>query len=535
MRPSGDNGAVATKNIGWALMNCSTSGVISFSNFIFIFHPKQACGPKCQLPWRILMAPHYTINNRPLHTPQHFQSTRTVRYTDPFRFIRFIADNALQTNFTSVWKREEPSMKNLVLGVAAVCGLLAITPQSPAQTTEPYVWANAQVVGGGFVSGIIVNPNFPVIYCRTDIGGAYRWDKAKGQWIPLTDWVDAEHWNYMGTESVAIDPENGSRVFIAAGMYTNGSAGNAAVLRSADQGKKWKVSQVPFKMGGNENGRNNGERLSVDPNDGNVLYLGTRHAGLWRSVDAAAHWEKVASFPAEGDDGQGIVFAKFDKAGGKRSSPTPVIYVGVSSKGPSLFRSTDAGESWQPVPGAPSGLLPHKAAWDKDRNLYLTYGDAPGPNGVNDGAVWKFNAASDQWSEITPVRPGGNDKFGYQGITVDEQHPQTVMVSTLDRYAAGDDIFRSNDGGQTWKAIGPISQRDFQLAPWLRFGKDPAPNQPIGHWIASVEIDPFESNHAMFSTGWGIWTTNNLTDADRGGIVRWQVGPRASRNWWPTR
>jgi len=50
-------------------------------------------------------------------------------------------------------------------------------------------------------------------------------------------------------------------VYAAVGTYTNSwDPNNGAVLRSADRGKSWQASSLPFKVGGNADGRGAGIR-----------------------------------------------------------------------------------------------------------------------------------------------------------------------------------------------------------------------------------------------------------------------------------
>src|SRR4029079_13523269 len=91
----------------------------------------------------------------------------------------------------------------------------------------------------------------------------------------------------MGIESIATDPVDAERVYLAAGMYSASWGVPGAFLRSSDRGKSWQRTSAGIKMGGNDDGRSSGERLVVDPSDTSVLYFGSRRAGLWRSVDQA--------------------------------------------------------------------------------------------------------------------------------------------------------------------------------------------------------------------------------------------------------
>jgi hypothetical protein len=412
---------------------------------------------------------------------------------------------------------------NVVHALVLMACLLFVFLYSPARADEPYVWSNVRIVGGGFVSGILFHPAAKdVYYARTDIGGAYRWDPKAKRWISISDWVGSGDWNYTGIESFAIDPTDPNRIYLATGTYTNSWSGNGAILRSDDQGQNWKITPLPFKNGGNEDGRNNGERLAVDPNNPQILFLGTRRDGLWKSTDAGVTWNQIpnTSNPGGQVDGQGIVFITFDQQSGTRGSATPTIYMGICTHQPSIYESTDGGDTWQPVGNQPSGLLPHRCAWD-GRLLYITYGDAPGPNGCNEGAVSRYDANDGKWSDVTPVKPDNNDKFAYAGVTVDARHPGTLMVSTLDRWGHGDELYRSIDGAKTWKPIGPTARRDSSLAPWLNFGKSAA---PLGHWIGDVKIDPFDSGHVIYNTGWGMWESHDADDLDHHLPTQWRVG-----------
>lgn len=419
-------------------------------------------------------------------------------------------------------------------------------PSGESVKREAYRWKSVQIVGAGFVDGVIFHPTARDLrYARTDMGGAYRWNAAGDRWQPILDWVSYKDRNLMGVESIAVDPADPNRVYLACGTYTNKATPNGAILRSDDRGRTFDRTDVPFKFGGNEDGRGNGERLVVDPADGRVLYLGTRHDGLWRSQDRGATWAHVDSFPditeavppmpapVAGETpeqrwrrmpvrGDGIVFIKFAPSSGSRSthSATQTIYAGVSLMDrPNLFVTTDGGATWGAIPSEPTQYRPTRAALSSDGFLYVTYGTAPGPSRMSNGAVWKLDTHTGTWTEITPDKPvAGSREFGYAAVSVDAQHPRTLIVSTFG-HPGGEDIFRSTDAGATWKSIfgkGSASGVfDYSRAPYV----EPTPI----HWLFDIEIDPTNQNHAVFTTGYGGWETFDLTAADRTEPTHWRA------------
>ncbi|MGC0398016.1 photosystem II stability/assembly factor-like uncharacterized protein [Streptomyces sp. SAI-126] len=379
------------------------------------------------------------------------------------------------------------------------------------QAAGPYVWKNAQVVGGGYVTGLVFNPREKgLLFARTDMGGAYRWDTAAEQWIPLTDRFGDKDWNLLGIDSLATDPVDPKRLYLGAGTYTNEWAGNGAILRSTDRGRTFKRTNLPFKLGANEPGRGAGERLVVDPADHDTLLLGTRKNGLWRSTDYGVTWTQVSSFPVRdgASSGGGISFVTYGPAGSR------TVYVGVNDKSTSLYRSTDGGGTWQALPGQPTGQLPQHGVVSGDGSLYLTYTNALGPNDVTAGSVWKYTPSRSTWKNVSPSQGG----YGFSGLAVDPRKPSTVMVTTLDRWWPEDELYRSTDGGTTWKALAAKSVRNASAAPYVGTG--------IGHWMTALSIDPFNSGHVLYGTGNGIWRSKDATATDSGGTSHWTAGAR---------
>jgi photosystem II stability/assembly factor-like uncharacterized protein len=385
---------------------------------------------------------------------------------------------------------------------------------------EPYDWRNVTVGAGGFAPNVIFSRAEPnLAYLRTDMGGAYRWDAREERWMPLQDGNPVS--SYMGIESVAADPVNPEVVYLAAGM---GSWGKAAIWRSEDRGESWAIVPVPFKMGGNEAGRGLGERLTIDPNRTSTLFFGSRHDGLQRSDDDGRTWRKVESFPHAGlgapdsprETHGGISFVLFDPVSGRTGGGSDVIYAAVADPAEQhLYRSVDGGRSWSPVAGGPGAeMLPVKGDIDEEGNLYVAYSTGIGPNGIEDGSVWRFDTRSGEWRDITPDR---KTEGGYMGISIDRQRPGRLAVSSVNRWQPGDTVWLSEDYGRNWDDLSQRSRRDTSASPFLNWGED---ETEFGHWTAGLAIGPFDGRTIVYTTGDTVYRTD---EGDRReGTILWR-------------
>ncbi|MFJ9567693.1 1,4-beta-glucanase [Streptomyces fuscichromogenes] len=404
------------------------------------------------------------------------------------------------------------SRRTVLAGTATAAALTALPIPTAAHAAESqpqaYRWRNVVIGGTGFVTGVLFHPTVPgLAYARTDIGGAYRWDARTARWTPLTDQLGWDDWNLLGVEALAVDPAHPDRLYLALGTYAQSWAGNGAVLCSDDRGTTWTRTDLTVKLGANEDGRGMGERLLVDPRDSDTLWLGTRHDGLLRSTDRGATWSAADGFPATPSaTGQGVSLLV---AAGR------AVYAGWAdgdggATAVSLYRTAD-GTTWEAVPGLPTGTsakVPVRAAYDRHaRELYVTYADAPGPNGQSDGSVHKLAVATGRWTDVTPAVPGGDDTFGYGGVAVDARRPGTVVVSTNNRWTAVDTLYRTTDGGRTWTSLKDSAVFDVSETPFLKWGGE----QPkFGWWIQAVAVDPYDSRHIVYGTGATLYGTRDL-------------------------
>jgi len=351
----------------------------------------------------------------------------------------------------------------------------------PAETDESgYKWNNVPIGGGGFVTGMVIHPTEPdLVYCRTDVGGAYRWDKDNNTWIPLTDSFTLEDTSFYGVDGIAIDPKNPDILYIAAGKsyYTKGD-----ILKSYDRGKTWTRTYFHGAIfDGNGTYRGSGECISVDASDSNIVYCGTYNNGLWKSTNGGYSWEKVIDTTAQ---------VRTVTSYSSPDSTSSTVYAGTISDG--LYKSVDSGSTWNKVEGAPSVI--NRMEISKSGIVYL----------ASSSGVFKYE--NDTFTEISPVIGGS-----YNAITIDPTDEQTLMAlgpHTSENFMAIP-FFRSTDGGSTWS--NKLSECHVtSTRPWDK-------TDSVGGNISSnshcLLIDPINPKRVWLSDWFGVFKTDDITSS----------------------
>ena len=371
--------------------------------------------------------------------------------------------------------------------------------------------------GGGYVTGLVFHPSTAnLLYARTDIGGAYRWNPAASSWTPITDGLgfSAAESSYHGIESMAVDPNDDRLVYMAAGMYNTDKA-DARLYISSDRGDHWTFVNLPFSTGGNNGGRAMGERLMVDPNKPSTLFYGSRTAGLWKSEDSGRSWAQVSALSsarmtqdqikAAGGSAMGIELVVYDTGTKGTGTATSTLYAAVAPDyasvaglGSNMYRSTNGGATWTAVTTPVSGFhIPHmvRAA---DGVFYVVFTKDAGPGAGGPGRLYKFDGTT--WTLLKSVDPAGGTNFGLGGVSVQGSGASTrIALGVTNSWGNwnGQQIVQlSDDAGLTWREI------EAQM-----------PGEIASGWVDDVEIDPSDRDHILHVHGGGVVETRNASAA----------------------
>ncbi|MCM1311823.1 MAG: hypothetical protein NC206_08050 [Bacteroides sp.] len=378
---------------------------------------------------------------------------------------------------------------------------LCLSLVSEAQT---YEWSSLPFGGAGFVSGLVTCPQEKgLMYARTDVGGAYRWNPEDESWIPITDFLPESKAGLLGIESLAIDPSSPNKLYLYCGTsYFNN--GLSAILYSEDYGDTFKqIATVTglFPAHGNDYGRQSGERLAVCPENGNVLLCGSRTRGMWKSENAGKTWKRMAVATFVND--RKVAFVQY--------ADSAKVVAGILNRGENnLFLSEDGGETWKALEGQRTDYMPNRCRVSADGNtLYVTYSDSEGPSTGGSGALMKLDFLTGLWTDISP------QPVSFGDISVAQDNPDHLMAVSMGlwwgQYWAtsvttwGDQIWISKNGGKTWTNLMENGRATYseKKVKWMSTSCQL-------HWCGCAQMDPFDSSRAYFTSGNGIVSTANL-------------------------
>ncbi len=241
--------------------------------------------------------------------------------------------------------------------------------------------------------------------------------------------------------SILVDPKDANRVFVAALGHPYGPNSERGVYRSLDGGQTWqKILYKDENVGAID--------LAFDPRNSQIIFAdmwASRRppwtnmdeyngpgSGLYKSTDGGDHWRQITKgLPSEAEKLGRIGFAV------SPSDPDRMYALVDAQKNVGVYRSDDAGESWQLVNTEErvSGRGSDFACVRVDpRNKDVIY--------VANTTTYRSDDAGKNFTAIKGA-PGGDD---YHTIWINPENPDIIALG-VDQGAT-----ISVNGGQTWSS-----------------------------------------------------------------------------------
>ena len=229
----------------------------------------------------------------------------------------------------------------------------------------------------------------------------------------------------------------------------------SVVKAQTDQSTKYYAEMHWRGIGPTRGGR--ARALDGVPSQPNVFYAGFDNGGVWRSTDYGANW--VPLFDSESTGSIGAIAVA--------PSDPNIIYVGTGagiirpdlSVGDGMYKSTDAGKTWTHLGLRDSQMIAHVAVdpHDPNRVFVAALGHPYGPN--EERGIFRSTDGGKTFAKVLYKNPyvSGND------VRIDPQNPNIVYAALWQQqqsYIEGPEfggteggIFKSTDGGSTWKQL----------------------------------------------------------------------------------
>lgn len=206
------------------------------------------------------------------------------------------------------------AMKKAMAGLFALCICTAAVPISGAQESKEInalaaedisaqmEWGTLKIGGGGFVSGIVTGKK--EMYARTDVGGAYKYNYETESWEQLLGFITEADRGLLSVDAMAIDPTDDNTAYFLCGCAYFSSE-KTVIFKTTDGGKTFKEIDIThlIKVMGNGDGRQCGESIAVDPDNPKVIYAGgdvtsdeNSKSALIKSTDGGETWEPVVGY-----------------------------------------------------------------------------------------------------------------------------------------------------------------------------------------------------------------------------------------------
>lgn len=231
----------------------------------------------------------------------------------------------------------------------------------------------------------------------------------------------------------------------------------AADSREADLTLDWQ-QEGPGNIGGRV------DVLTMSPTDNDIIYAGATNGGIFKTTDGGENWDPIfddqpylaiGAITLDPDDENTIYVGTGDRN-----------FTGSSFIGNGIYRSSDAGDTWDNIGLTETGVVTEILIdpTDNDRIFASTLGN-PHVKTLDRG-VYRSTDGGDTWTNILFLA----DSAGVVDLVMDPSNPDVLYATGYDRMrtyyksnVTGPEtrIYKTTDGGDSWTQLsGGLPEED---------------------------------------------------------------------------
>lgn len=251
--------------------------------------------------------------------------------------------------------------------------------------------------------------------------------------------------------------------------------------------------------------------IAVDPTDHSRYLVGAASGGVWRTTNAGTTWTPVFDNEASYSIGTIVIDPKNPftvwVGTGENNSQRSVSY------GDGVYRSDDGGKTWKNV-GLKASERIGRIAIDP-RNSDAVYIAAQGPlwGAGGDRGLFKTTDGGKTWKNILSI----SENTGVTDVVIDSNNPDTVYAASYQRRRhvwtlinGGPEsaIYKSTDAGATWNKL-------RSGLPNVEMGRIGLAISPVDTNVVYATIEAADGRGGIFrsSDRGGSWERRNPFDA----------------------
>jgi photosystem II stability/assembly factor-like uncharacterized protein len=296
-------------------------------------------------------------------------------------------------------------------GLPGCCvGLLAIDPQNTG---------TLYALNGPSPPFYFGPSTTPGLFRSTDAGASWRMVYAPSDGFRFVD--------------MAIDPKNAGTLYVAAQGHGVAPGVALAVFKSVDGGTSWREADAGLQGGFN---CFNCVSFTIDPANPTTVYITIPNGNVYKTTDGAESWDTLSRVPIQPptDDACCVSAVVIDP------QDSNTLYAAYEGQLGAVFKSTDAGATWNASGPVPFTTFPSKSVTVDPRNSGILYAAAlDGMYKSTDGGV---TFALYSRARALPVT----------SIALSPQRSDTVLAGAGQHDLHGAFVFQSTDAGMSWRA-----------------------------------------------------------------------------------